>query len=211
MTADTTPAECQREFGITNGAWHGAVQRGAIVVRTYTPHSSGRRAAVAELFAAGCSQAEIARELDISRSTVSFHMRRLGVPPKSGAARRYDWDEIRAFYSAGHSAAECRSRFGFGRDCWAAAVRRGEISPRPRLEPLEDILGVGRRRSRSRTFGSYARTATVRRRPGGRATRDHARSARPLGERRTGPALYRRISAAEMSAAAANGAGRPNR
>jgi Bacterial regulatory proteins, luxR family/HNH endonuclease len=143
-----TPAECQREFGITNGAWHGAVQRGAIVLRTYTPHSSTRRAAVAELFASGCSQAEIARELHISTSTVSFHLRRLGVPPQSAAAKRYDWDEIRAFYSAGHSAAECRARFGFGRDCWAAAVRRGEISPRPRLEPLEDILGAGRRRSR---------------------------------------------------------------
>jgi hypothetical protein len=110
------------------------------------PAPGGRRGA--ELFASGCSQAEIARELDISGSTVSFHLRRLGVPPKSAAAKRYDWHEIRAFYSAGHSAAECRARFGFGRDCWAAAVRRGEISPRPRLEPLEDILGAGRRRSR---------------------------------------------------------------
>jgi 5-methylcytosine-specific restriction endonuclease McrA len=75
-------------------------------------------------------------------------MRRLGVPPVAGPGRRYDWNEIRRFYEAGHSARECRQEFGFGRNAWADAVARGAIRPRPRLEPLDSILAAGRRRSR---------------------------------------------------------------
>lgn len=75
-------------------------------------------------------------------------MRQLGIPPRAEFARRYDWDEIRAFYEEGHSAAECWAKFGVGRHAWTDAVRRGVIKPRPRLEPIEDILAVGRRRNR---------------------------------------------------------------
>jgi HNH endonuclease len=64
-------------------------------------------------------------------------------------ARRYDWDAVRQYYDAGHSAADCRSRFGFGRDAWAAAVARGVIQLRPKLEPLDAVLAAGRRRSRA--------------------------------------------------------------
>jgi DNA-binding CsgD family transcriptional regulator len=42
----------------------------------------------------------------------------------------HDWDEIRNFYEAGHSLAECRERFGFGGSSWDRAVKRGDISPR---------------------------------------------------------------------------------
>jgi 5-methylcytosine-specific restriction endonuclease McrA len=142
--------ECQRKFGISNGAWHGAVQRGAIVLRENhrgTPRT-GTRAAIAELLAEGLSQAEIARRLGVSRPTVCFHVRRLGVPPNRDLSKRYDWDQIRSFYDSGHSIAECRRKFGFSRDAWRAAVRRGVITQRPRLEPLADVLAAGRQRSR---------------------------------------------------------------
>ena len=42
----------------------------------------------------------------------------------------HDWDEIRSFYEAGHSSAECRERFGFGGSSWDRAVKRGDIRPR---------------------------------------------------------------------------------
>ena len=98
-------AECQREFGISNGAWHGAVQRGAVVLRPNprgTPRT-GTRAAIAELLSTGLTQAEIARKLGVSRPTVCFHVRRLGVPANSASRKRYDWGQIRAFYERGHS------------------------------------------------------------------------------------------------------------
>ncbi|HWD74025.1 MAG TPA: helix-turn-helix domain-containing protein [Solirubrobacteraceae bacterium] len=145
-----TATECQREFGISNGAWYGAVQRGAIVLRD--PARSGARGrtrdAVARLLAEGASQAEIARVLGVSAPTVCFHVRKLGVAVRAEAARRYDWKRIRAFYEAGHSATDCRRQFGFGINAWADAIRRGAIQPRPRLVPLEDVLAAGRRRSR---------------------------------------------------------------
>jgi 5-methylcytosine-specific restriction endonuclease McrA len=145
-----TPGECQARFTISNGAWYGAVQRGAIVLRDIRRRPrADTRTAVAKLFAAGLSQAAIARELGVSKPTVCFHLRKLAIAPQIAAARRYDWRAIRAYYDAGHSAAECRSHFGFGRNAWADAIRRGVITPRPKLEPIADVLAAGRQRSRA--------------------------------------------------------------
>jgi len=87
---------------------------------------------VARLLADGLSQAEIARELKVSKPTVCFHARHLGVQPQPNFARRYDWAAVRTFYEAGHSMTACRKRFGFSRNAWWDAVRRGAIVPRPR-------------------------------------------------------------------------------
>jgi hypothetical protein len=106
------------------------------------------RAAVAKLRAEGYSYAQIGRALGVSKPTVCFHLRMLGVPPQEDFSKRYDWDEIRAFYEAGNSMTACRERFGFSRNAWWDAIRRGAIEPRPRLEPLADLLANGRRRSR---------------------------------------------------------------
>jgi 5-methylcytosine-specific restriction endonuclease McrA len=145
-----TAAECQREFAISNGAWYAAIQRGDVVLRDESPPRprTRTREAVARLHAGGASQAEIARALGVSAPTVCFHLRTLGVEARPEAARRYDWEQIRAYYAAGHSAAECRRRFGFGVNAWADAIKRGAIQARPRLEPLEHVLAAGRRRSR---------------------------------------------------------------
>lgn len=148
--AGHTASECQVRFGISNGGWHGAVQRGAIVLRDgRTRGRTETRAAVADLLAEGLSQAAIARELGVSKPTVCFHVRKLGIEPAAGPARRYDWAAIRNYYEAGRSAAECRRQFGFGRDAWASAISRGLIDPRPRLEPIADVLSAGRQRSRA--------------------------------------------------------------
>lgn len=106
------------------------------------------RRAVAELHNRGMSGAEIARRLGISKPTVCFHLRMLGVPPSVEFSARYDWDAIRAHYEAGHSMTECMAFFGFSRNAWWDAIRRGVITPRPRLEPIEDVLKAGRRRNR---------------------------------------------------------------
>ncbi|HTX12729.1 MAG TPA: helix-turn-helix domain-containing protein [Solirubrobacteraceae bacterium] len=145
-----TATECQVQFGISNGAWHGAVRRGAILLRDIRsrPRTETRNA-VAKLLAAGLSPAAIARELGISKPTVCFHMRKLGIAPRVEPARRYDWTAVRDYYDAGHSAADCRAHFGFGANAWADAVRRGVITPRPKLEPISDVLAAGRQRSRA--------------------------------------------------------------
>lgn len=111
------------------------------------------RASVAQLAAEGLSQRQIARELGISKPTVCFHMRMLGVPPNEDFARRYDWDEIRAYYEAGHSMTECRRHFGFSRNAWWDAMRRGAIKPRPRLEPIEMVLNGEKPRNRHHIKG----------------------------------------------------------
>src|SRR5437763_6071775 len=99
------------------------------------------------------SMTEIAWTLGVSKPTVCFHLRMLGVPPKEHFARRYDWDEIRAYYEAGHSMTECRRHFGFSRNAWWDAIGRGAITPRPRLEPLDLVLNGERPRNRHHIKG----------------------------------------------------------
>jgi hypothetical protein len=78
---------------------------------------------VATLAADGQTNAEIARILGISKSTVSFHVGRLGLPKRVKCARRYDWDEVQRYYDEGHSIAECQEHFGFARKSFMDAWR----------------------------------------------------------------------------------------
>jgi 5-methylcytosine-specific restriction endonuclease McrA len=50
--------------------------------------------------------------------------------------RKYDWSEVQAYFDAGHTYAECIAFFGFQRDTWTAAVKRGELLARSRALPL---------------------------------------------------------------------------
>jgi transposase-like protein len=102
---------------------------------------------VCGLLAAGLSRAEIARRLDISKGTVTYHARRLGLPVDHRAARRYDWSAVQTYYDDGHTVLDCCTRFGFSSSTWSSAVRRGDAVARPTAMPIEELL----RRSRNRT------------------------------------------------------------
>jgi DNA invertase Pin-like site-specific DNA recombinase len=81
----------------------------------------------------GVSKLRIAEELGIARQTVSRVAARLGYPSQRRQSDGRDWDEIRAFYEAGHNAAETQRQFGFGASTWRAAIARGGITPRSRM------------------------------------------------------------------------------
>jgi hypothetical protein len=95
---------------------------------------------VAAMLTSGHSRGAIARELGLSKSTVSYHARRLGAPVDVLAARRYDWAAVQAYYDESHSVRECQTVFGFSRQTWHAAAARGAITPRPHALPLEELL-----------------------------------------------------------------------
>ena len=126
------------------------IRMGTCVRMASPKRPSGQtRREVAKLAQRGLAGAEIARRLDISKPTVCFHLRGLGIPAATEFAHRYDWGSIRAYYESGSSMTQCMVAFGFSRDAWLDAIRRGVITPRPRLEPIEAVLRSGRRRSRS--------------------------------------------------------------
>jgi transposase-like protein/5-methylcytosine-specific restriction endonuclease McrA len=142
-------AECCRRFGISRGAWDRAVTRGDVVSRPKAaPPPSETRQAVERLLKEGRSQAEIARELRLSKATVAHHVRGLGIPPDERFTRRYDWEEVQRGHDGGLSALECCERFGFARATWSKAVATGRIQPRDRKIPLDELLVVGRKTSR---------------------------------------------------------------
>ena len=97
----------------------------------------------------GLSGAAIARELGISKSTVSYHKRRLGHSLDVRCNRRYDWDAVQRFYDAGHSITECQERFGFARKTFTDAAARGAVTTRPQGAPLAVYLVAGRRTNRT--------------------------------------------------------------
>jgi 5-methylcytosine-specific restriction endonuclease McrA len=140
--------ECRDRFGFSYGAWDRAVVRGDVVSRPRSRQQLSRmtRDRVDLLQAEGLKPAEIARTLDISKSTVAFHCRRLGLGADSRFSRRYNWADVqRAIDEEGLSMRRCLTRFGFCRATWYEAVKRGDIVPRPVKIPLEELLVVGRK------------------------------------------------------------------
>ena len=125
----------------------GARRESSIVEHSETPFGSTRER-VAILLDAGLSHAAIAGRLGVSKSTVSYHARRLGRPSNPRCARRYDWVEIQRYYDAGHSVADCQAHFGFAKQAWNSAVRRGAVLPRPQATPLSLLLAAGTPRGR---------------------------------------------------------------
>lgn len=101
------------------------------------------------LRAQGLSYNAISRRLGISKSTIAYHARRLGVPVDDRCARRYDWEEIQRAVDDGLSMRQCQARFGFSGATWNKAVKRGAVVPRPWIIPIEDLLVAGCRRGRS--------------------------------------------------------------
>jgi hypothetical protein len=147
-----TVGECQERFGFSNGAWHRAVEKGHVVARPKWsgPRASKKRAEIGRLREAGLSYTEIAKKLGLSKPTVAYHARRLGIPADDRFARRYDWGEIQRSYDSGLSVRQCAARFGFNLASWHQAVNCGDIDPRPREMPLEHLLVAGREQT-SRT------------------------------------------------------------
>ena len=149
--AGSTGAECQRHFGFSPATWDAAIKRGDIVPRTRGASRlppGQRRRQVATLLDEGRGVAEVAEVLGVSKPTVCYHARKLGIPPKGRFARRFDWDEISRVYESGVSMRECKRRFGFSQDSWHEAVKRGDVVPRAHVIPLEELLVKGRRTSR---------------------------------------------------------------
>jgi hypothetical protein len=103
---------------------------------------------VLRLYERGLTQQEIASRLGLTKSTVAFHIRRIGIEPDARFARRYDWDEIQRAYDTGLSVRQCARRFGFNLASWHQAKQRGDVVARPRAMPIKDLLVVGRRTSR---------------------------------------------------------------
>ncbi len=102
---------------------------------------------VLALRAEGLSLNGIARTLGVNKSTVVYHLRRLGEEPDERFNRRYDWAEVQAYYDAGHSITECQARFGFSRETWHSARKRGAVRSRPPAMPIEQLLSGARNRS----------------------------------------------------------------
>jgi hypothetical protein len=145
-----TVQECRSRFGFANGAWYSAVGRGEIVprARRAPKFEHGTREAVRELLEAGKNQTEAAFELGLSKGTVCYHVRQLGIEGDPRFRCRYDWEEIQRAYDSGMTMHECQRRFGFSTAAWHDARKRGVLETRPTSIPIDELLVAGRPRNR---------------------------------------------------------------
>jgi len=145
-----TLRDCQARFGFSRGAWDAAVGRGEIVPRgePVRRYRHGTREAVRERLDAGMSQAQIAFELGLSKGTVCYHARQLGMTSDPRLGKRYDWAAIQAAHDAGLTRHQCLKKFGCSSAAWYDAVKRGALTPRPSAIPLAELLVAGTPRGR---------------------------------------------------------------
>jgi hypothetical protein len=108
---------------------------------------------VLALLESGATGAEIARALGVSKSTVSYHKRRLGHLIDTRCNRRYDWAAVQRFYDAGHSMTERQERFGFARKTFMDAAARGAVTTRAQAAPIAVYLVAGRAVNRTHLKG----------------------------------------------------------
>jgi transposase-like protein len=109
-------------------------------------HPVTSREEMRRMLEAGYSRAAVARAVGVSKSTVTYHARRLGLDVDERAARRYDWDVVQRYYDAGHTVQDCVRRFGFSRSSWSKAVKRGDVVARPQEMPIDELLAASRSR-----------------------------------------------------------------
>lgn len=106
------------------------------------------RELVALLLAEGMSRAQVAARLGLSKATISYHARRLGVPVDERCRRRYDWAAIQAHHDAGHTVRACADRFGFSLASWHEASKRGQVVARQQGRSLEQMFAPDTHRHR---------------------------------------------------------------
>lgn len=151
-----SPAQIARELGVASAtvSYHlsrdkpEGEPRSTERPQTARIASSRTREKVADLLASGLSHTEIARRLEISKATVSYHVGRLGKQIDHRFGRRYDWDAVQAYYDEGHSVRDCARTFGFSTASWCEAVKRGAIVARPSATPISELLVAGTYRGR---------------------------------------------------------------
>lgn len=97
----------------------------------------------------GLRNGEVAERIGISTATVSYHARKLGVPPDERFARRVDWEAVQEAHDKGMSVRECARKFGFHKGSWHQAAQRGAIRPRSHLIPIEELFIDGRKANRT--------------------------------------------------------------
>jgi 5-methylcytosine-specific restriction endonuclease McrA len=148
--AGHTLAECKERFGFSNGSWDRARLRGELKTRGRGGWRGGHdtRRHVERLLNEGRRNSEVAAVLGISTATVSYHARKLGIPPDRRFSNRVDWAAVQVAHDDGMSVRECAKKFGFHKGSWHKAVQRGAIKPRSHLIPIEELLVQGRRTGR---------------------------------------------------------------
>lgn len=105
-----------------------------------------KRSQIIEMLYDGRSYRDIEKEVRCNRATISYHAKRIGL--SKGRIARYDWNAVQSYHDAGNGVRACIKQFGFSKASWHNAVKSGKLQVRDWRIPLDELLVVGRQRSR---------------------------------------------------------------
>ncbi len=55
---------------------------------------------------------------------------------------KFDWSEVQRYYDSGHTLRQCMAKFGFSSGSWQKAVLRGDLTARPKIRTVEQVLAL---------------------------------------------------------------------
>lgn len=82
---------------------------------------------IKEMLEQGIRWSRIEKDLNVSGSTISYHKNRQGISPNKNT-RRYDWNEIQAFYDDGHTLTETSRKFHISAVSLRDNAKRGNFT-----------------------------------------------------------------------------------
>ena len=96
--------------------------------------ASNLNTGITEAIQTGQSYSLIAKQFSVSKSTVTYYARKLGLVKTRGGrcGVQYPWSEILYYYRDGHSYRGCHEKFGISLGGMVKAGKRGLFIPRSR-------------------------------------------------------------------------------
>lgn len=136
--------------------------RGILITRSIVGNMNTRQKVVA-LYDQGYSRAEIANALGIAKSTVSYHLKKVGSGDPASQVSPYDWDEIQRFYDEYlPTHAEISQKFGVSLAGISKAIRTGRLRklsriPFKRKTKAQVVNSTGHRRHSYQSIREHAK------------------------------------------------------
>jgi DNA-binding transcriptional ArsR family regulator len=97
---------------------------------------------IEELLKEGKTYKEISEDVGCTKSTISYHAKKLGLSRADGrgAPITYDWTEVQQHYNDSKSPTQTTNHFGMSKGSFSKALKRGSLDWVDPKIPLEELL-----------------------------------------------------------------------
>lgn len=106
---------------------------------------------IISLLLQGKSYGAITERVGCSKSTISYHAKKLGLSKKA-YIKSYDWKEVQIYYDSCKSPVQTIKHFGMSRGSFSKSLKTGRLKWIDPTIPLENLLVADRKTNTSRQY-----------------------------------------------------------